>query len=71
MVTTIKALYEDGVLKPLEPLDLVDKEVVEIRVAKKVGSVPVVANLDGVWAEYVVGDPLSYEEIDEITKSNI
>jgi predicted DNA-binding antitoxin AbrB/MazE fold protein len=68
MVTTIKAIYEDGVLKPLEPLDLKDKEIVEIRVAKKTGDAPVIANLDGIWSQYVVGSSLSYEEIDDITK---
>lgn len=28
----IRAIYEDGVFKPLEPLDMADREIVELRV---------------------------------------
>ena len=67
MVTIIGAIYEDGVLKPMEPLDLPDKQVVEIRVEVKGEQPRKIANLDGIWADYVVGGPLTYEEIEAIT----
>lgn len=69
MVTvTIKAVYENGVLRPLEPLDLLEKQVVQVKVETQPDERRIVANLDGIWAEYLVGGPLSYEEIDEITE---
>jgi predicted DNA-binding antitoxin AbrB/MazE fold protein len=68
MVTTIRAIYEDGVFKPLEPVDLQEKQEVEITVQAEQQSTGKVANLDGIWAQYLVGGLLSYEEIDEITE---
>ncbi len=67
MVTIIKAKYEDGVLKPLEPLNLPENQVVELRIEVKEERPRKIAKLKGIWADYLVGGPLSYEEIEAMT----
>lgn len=68
MVTTIvKAIYEDGVFKPLEPLELPEHEIVEVHLAAHGTGSRVIAKLGGIWAQYLVGDSLSFEEIEELT----
>jgi predicted DNA-binding antitoxin AbrB/MazE fold protein len=59
MATVIKAVYKDGVLKPLEPLGLPEDQVVELQIQVKGGQPRKVAKLKGAWADYLVGGPLS------------
>jgi predicted DNA-binding antitoxin AbrB/MazE fold protein len=67
MVTIIKAKYENGVLKPLEPLDLPENQVVELRIEVKEERPRKIAKLGGAWAQYLKGESLSFEEIQALT----
>jgi predicted DNA-binding antitoxin AbrB/MazE fold protein len=69
MVTTIRARYQNGVLKPLEPLDLPENQVVEIHIEPTEQPAGEVVKLGGAWAQYFPdGDTLSFEEIQRITR---
>lgn len=67
MVTIIQAIYEDGVLKPLEPLELTERQIVQIRIEVISDGPQKITKLGGIWAEYGVGEALSFEEIQALT----
>lgn len=58
----VRAIYEDGVFKPLNPLDLPDKKVVEFELEIEAGTHEP-ADFEGALAPY--WQKLSYEEMDE------
>lgn len=64
MVTAkIRAVYEDGVLKPLEPVDLVEHQEVVVSIE----ATPLKKNivqLGGSWEAYVHEEDISYESIE-------
>ena len=63
---TIRAVYEDGVFKPLTPLDLADKQQVELQIALRSEQQNIV-KLGGIWSRYVTGEGISFGEIEELT----
>ncbi len=63
---TIRAVYEDGVFKPLTPLDLADKQQVELQIALRSEQQNIV-KLGGIWSRYVTGEGISFEEVEELT----
>ena len=66
----VEAIYENGVLKPLTPLNLAEKQTVRLEIAIEEDAAQPERNivkLGGIWAQYLVGEELSYEEIEELT----
>jgi len=66
MQQVIRAVYEDGVLKPLDPVHLSEQEVVELRI-ETAGEQRRVVSLGGSWASYAVEEAPSFEEIQYLT----
>jgi predicted DNA-binding antitoxin AbrB/MazE fold protein len=66
MQQTIRAVYEDGVLRPLEPINLPDQQVVELHI-QTAGEQRRIAHLGGSRAAYISGDIPSFEEIQDLT----
>ena len=66
MTTTVKAIYEDGVLKPKSPLQLEEHTEVEVLVMAPVARVA--DRIEGKLSDYVRGLPpgtRSKEDIDQ------
>jgi predicted DNA-binding antitoxin AbrB/MazE fold protein len=60
---SVEAIYEDGVLKPLTPLNLAEKQTVRLEIAVEQDAAQPERNivkLGGIWAQYFVGEELSY-----------
>jgi predicted DNA-binding antitoxin AbrB/MazE fold protein len=62
-------IYEDGVLKPLEPVDLPDHEILEVRVEALGGQSGEIVQLGGAWAQYLSEGVPSFEEMEAIVRS--
>ena len=64
MEKTVQAVYEDGVLRPLEPIPLEDRQEVTVTISDE-GDIPrdhpLVASPDE-WA-YAAGDSISLDEV--------
>ena len=58
MAITVEAVYEDGVLKPVQPLPLAEHEKVQVTIHTAVSRVRATAGLIG-WT----GDPAVVERI--------
>lgn len=48
---TVKAIYQDGVFKPIHPPSLPDGEWVELQVVRSPRQQPKVASLQGIWKQ--------------------
>jgi len=65
---TINAIYQNGMIKPLEPVNLAENERVVLQIIRDQGKGPTerkVISLEGIWAG--LGDP-TFEEIETLTK---
>jgi predicted DNA-binding antitoxin AbrB/MazE fold protein len=62
---TVRAIYENGVLKPLDPLNLPEKQILEVRIEIPAQERRIV-RLGGTWSQYVTGGGLPFEEIQSI-----
>lgn len=50
----VKALYHDGLLKPVQPIDLTDGEWVELEITRRLPSKPAnVVSLKGIWSQHI------------------
>ena len=61
----VVAIFQKGILKPLNPLDLTENERVELQVIRQVKDERPVLSLSGIWQG--LGDP-TLEEITALTK---
>ncbi|MBE2231951.1 MAG: antitoxin family protein [Anaerolinea sp.] len=49
----VKALYHDGLLKPIKPIDLADGEWVELEITRRVSRQPAnIISLKGIWNQH-------------------
>ncbi|MGQ9627408.1 MAG: antitoxin AF2212-like protein [Anaerolineae bacterium] len=67
-VITINAIYQNGVIKPLEPVNLAENEQVVLKIVRGQGEGAVerkIISLEGIWAG--LGDP-TFEEIEALTE---
>ena len=65
---TINAIYQNGIIKPLEPVNLAENERVVLQIIRgqeKGPAEPKIISLEGIWAG--LGDP-TFEEIEALTK---
>ena len=65
---TINAIYQNGMIKPLEPVNLAENEQIVLQIIRDQGKDPAerkVISLEGIWAN--LGDP-TFEEIETLTK---
>ena len=65
---TINAIYQNRIIKPLEPANLAENEQVVLQIIRDQGkdqTEPKVISLEGIWAG--LGDP-TFEEIETLTK---
>ncbi len=65
---TVSAIYQNGIIKPLEPVNLAENEQVVLQIIRDQGKGPTehkVISLEGIWAG--LGDP-TFEEIETLTK---
>jgi predicted DNA-binding antitoxin AbrB/MazE fold protein len=65
---TINAIYQNGMIKPLEPVNLAENEQVVLQIIRDQGKGPAereVISLEGIWAG--LGGP-TFEEIEALTK---
>jgi predicted DNA-binding antitoxin AbrB/MazE fold protein len=65
---TINAIYQNGMIKPLEPVNLAENERVVLQIIRDQGkdlTERKVISLEGIWAG--LGDP-TFEEIEALTK---
>ena len=62
---TIRAIYEDGVFKPLQSINLKNKQEVSMEIEIPSSEANIV-RLGGTLAPYWEGDSLSYEEIEAL-----
>ena len=65
---TINAIYQNGMIKPLEPVNLAENEQVVIQIIRDQGKGPderQVISLEGIWTG--LGDP-TFEEIETLTE---
>jgi predicted DNA-binding antitoxin AbrB/MazE fold protein len=65
---TITAIYQNGMIKPLEPVNLSENERVVLQIIRGQEKGPVepkIISLEGIWAG--LGDP-TFEEIEALTK---
>ena len=61
---TVQAVYEDGVLRPLEPVPLEDRQEVTVTISDEgniVRNHPLLASAEE-WAD-AAGDPISLDEV--------
>lgn len=50
----VEALYHDGLLKPVKPIDLADGEWVELEITRRRPAKPVnVVSLKGIWSQHI------------------
>lgn len=50
----VKALYHDGLLKPVNPIDLTDGEWVELEITRRLPAKPAnVVSLRGIWSQHI------------------
>ncbi len=50
----VKALYHDGLLKPVKPIDLTDGEWVELEITRRLPAKPAnVISLKGIWSRHI------------------
>jgi predicted DNA-binding antitoxin AbrB/MazE fold protein len=50
----VEALYHDGILKPVKPIDLADGEWVELEITRRRPSKPAnVVSLKGIWSRHI------------------
>ena len=64
---TINAIYQNGMIKPLEPVDLVENEQIVLQIIRDQDKGTIerkVISLGGIWAG--LGDP-TFEEIEALT----
>lgn len=67
-VITINAIYQNGVIKPLEPVNLAENEQVVLKIVRGQGEGAAerkIISLEGIWAG--LGDP-TFEEIETLTE---
>ena len=67
-VITINAIYQNGMIKPLEPVNLAENERVVLQIIRdqrKDAAERKLISLEGIWAG--LGDP-TFEEIEALTK---
>ena len=64
-IQSITAVYQQGMLKPLQPLSLAENEQVEIQIIRSSATPKKVLKLSGILQGF--GDA-TYEEIEAITK---
>lgn len=51
----VKALYQDGLLKPVKPIDLADGEWVELEITRRRPPKPAnVISLKGIWSQHTL-----------------
>ena len=65
---TINAIYQNGMIKPLEPVNLAENERVVLQIIRDQGKDAAehkAISLEGIWAG--LGDP-TFEEIEALTK---
>lgn len=65
---TINAVYQNGMIKPLEPVNLAENERVVLQIIRGRGKGPAepkIISLEGIWAG--LGDP-TFEEIEALTQ---
>jgi predicted DNA-binding antitoxin AbrB/MazE fold protein len=65
---TVSAIYQDGIIKPLEPVNLAENERVVLQIIRDQEKGPAerkVISLEGIWAG--LGDP-TFEEIETLTE---
>lgn len=65
---SIQAIYENGVLKPLEPVELPDQQVVELSI-NMAGGQPHIVRLGGAWSPYLTGEAPTLDEIQQWTQA--
>ena len=58
---TVRAIYEDGVLKPLEPLNLPDRKIVDLEIEIRDKEI---ADFEGILAPYWDSTLTSYDDIE-------
>lgn len=63
---TIQAIYEDGVFKPLSPLELPDKQQVELHIDLQTDLSPTQTKFGGILAPYWEGEVPDIEEINTL-----
>ena len=68
MTITFKAIVKNGLLQPLEPLDLAENQIVDLEIVSGKDA-RVNVKLKGAWAKYLKDQSLSYEEIQSVTHS--
>jgi len=50
----VEALYHDGILKPVKPIDLTDGEWVELEITRRLPVKPAkVVSLKGIWRQHI------------------
>jgi predicted DNA-binding antitoxin AbrB/MazE fold protein len=67
-VITINAIYQNGMIKPLDPVNLAENEQVILQIIRDQEKGPAerkVISLEGIWAG--LGDP-TFEEIETLTE---
>ncbi len=62
----IRAIYEGGVFKPLESLELPEKQVVELHIQPTPHQGQII-RLAGSWAHYLTDKAPAFEEIEQWT----